>query len=52
MIIKDQMKHYTTLQNTLERLKLGNTNFISDSLSHRSQNSSRRKDVIDGQKWC
>lgn len=38
-----------TWQNTLERLKLGNTNFVNDTLNNNLQDSSRRKAVVDGQ---
>jgi len=43
------MKKSTTYQNPLKRLKSGNAAFINDSLNNDLQDSSRRKDVVDGQ---
>lgn len=43
------MKKSSTWQNTLERLKVGNTNFVNDTLNNNFQDSSRRKDAVDGQ---
>jgi len=43
------MKNNNSWQIALERLKVGNTNFINDNLNHEFQDSSRRKDVINGQ---
>ncbi len=37
------------MQNTLERLKLGNTSFVNNNLNNDFQDSSRRKEVLDGQ---
>lgn len=44
------MKKSITWQNTLERLKTGNTNFVNDALNNDFQDSSRRKEVVDSQK--
>ena len=44
------MKNYKSWQSVLEHLKSGNTNFVNDVLNNDSQNSSRRKEVVDGQK--
>ena len=43
------MKQSSTEGNAVERLKSGNTNFVNDTLNNDFQDSSRRKDVIDGQ---
>ncbi len=43
------MKKTSTWQNTLERLKTGNANFVNNSLSNDSQDSIRRKEVLSGQ---
>jgi len=43
------MKNNNSWQIALERLKVGNTNFINDNLNNEFQDSSRRKDVINGQ---
>ena len=43
------MKKYSSLQNILNRLKTGNTNFVYDKLNNKFQDSIRRKDVLDGQ---
>jgi carbonic anhydrase len=37
------------MKSPLERLKIGNDNFIKDSLNHKFQESSRREAVVDGQ---
>ena len=50
MIIKNTMKNYKTWQSALEHLKSGNTNFVNDALNNDSQDSSRRKEVVDSQK--
>ena len=50
MIIKNKMKNYKTWQSALKHLKSGNTNFVNDVLNNDSQDSSRRKEVVDGQK--
>ena len=50
MIIKNKMKNYKTWQSALEHLKSGNTNFVNDVLNNDFQDSSRRKEVVDGQK--
>lgn len=44
------MKKPITWENTLERLKTGNTNFVNDALNNDFQDSSRRKEVVDSQK--
>lgn len=44
------MKNHKIWQSALEHLKTGNTNFVNDSLNNNFQDSSRRKDVVDGQK--
>lgn len=43
------MKKSSTWENTLERLKAGNTNFVNDALNNDFQDSSRRKEVVDSQ---
>ena len=43
------MKKSSIGQNALYCLKTGNTNFINDNLNNDFQNSSRRKDVVNGQ---
>ncbi len=43
------MKTLSNWKNVLERLKIGNDNFINDNLSHKFQESSRREAVVDGQ---
>ena len=43
------MKQSSTAGNAVERLKSGNTNFVNDALNNDSQDSSRRKEVIDSQ---
>jgi carbonic anhydrase len=50
MIIKNKMKNYKTWQSALEHLKSGNNNFVNDVLNNDFQDSSRRKEVVDGQK--
>jgi len=47
MVVK--MKNYLKWQNTLNRLKTGNTNFVNNSLNNEFQDSSRRKTVVGGQ---
>ena len=37
------------MKSPLERLKIGNNNFVNDTLNNHLQDSSRRKDVINGQ---
>ncbi len=44
------MKKSSLWENALERLKTGNTKFINDNLNNDLQDSSRRKEVVDGQK--
>ena len=43
------MKNHNSWQTALERLKVGNTNFINDDLNNEFQDSSRRNALIDGQ---
>lgn len=43
------MKKPITWQNANERIKTGNTNFVTDNLNNDLQDSSRRKDVVSGQ---
>jgi len=38
------------MKNPLKRLKTGNNNFVNDNLNNKFQDSSRRKDVVSGQK--
>ncbi len=44
------MKNYKTWKNALERLKTGNTNFVTDNLNNDFQDSLRRRAVVSGQK--
>ena len=50
MIINNNINNYTTWKTAITRLKTGNANFVNDSLNNDSQDSSRRKEVVDGQK--
>ncbi|MCJ7801128.1 MAG: carbonic anhydrase [Candidatus Marinimicrobia bacterium] len=43
------MNNYTTWKTAITRLKTGNTNFVNDVLNKDLQDSSRRKEVVDGQ---
>ncbi len=44
------MKKSPTWENALERLETGNNNYVNNNLNNHLQDSSRRKDVVDGQK--
>jgi len=37
------------MKDPLDRLKTGNANFVNDNLNNELQDSSRRKDIVDGQ---
>lgn len=37
------------MKNPLDRLKIGNSNFVNDNLNNDLQDSSRRKDMVSGQ---
>ena len=38
-----------SIESNLDRLKIGNTNYVNDNLNNDLQDSSRRKDVVGGQ---
>lgn len=44
-----KMKNYKTWESVLERLKTGNTNFVTNNLNNDLQDSTRRRAIVGGQ---
>lgn len=44
-----KMKNYKTGKSALERLKTGNTNFVTNNLNNDLQDSTRRRAIVSGQ---